>query len=91
MNSFVISYDISKTGDYENVHNLLVDRIQSYGVWAHITDSCWAIRSDTSAVNIRNFLWSVMRAEDRLIVIQTAHVAAWNNTMCNNDWLRENI
>lgn len=89
MNSFIISYDIVQDGDYN--YSALIDRIKSYGTWAHINKSCWAIKTDATAVNVRDFLLEVMGPTDRLLVVQSAHVAAWNNPMCNNDWLRGNI
>ena len=91
MNSFIITYDVAKTGDYSNVYAALYEAIKSYGTWAHITESCWAIKTDLSVVAVRDNLLRLMRQGDRLMVVQTAHVAAWNNTICNNDWLKENI
>lgn len=91
MNSFIIVYDIQKTGDYSGVYRSLYEAIKSYGIWAHITESCWAIKTDFSVVVVRDNLLRLMRKIDRLMVVQTAHVAAWSNTMCNNDWLKENI
>ena len=91
MNSLVISYDITKDGNEDSVYSNLYDAIKAYGIWAHITDSCWAIKTDRSAVEVRDALLRLMRKIDRLFVVQTAHIAAWNNTMCRNDWLQENI
>ena len=91
MNSFIVSFDVSPTGNYVEVYNAVVERIRAYGVWAHITSSCWALRTDATAVNVRDSLLAVMRQEDRLFVVQTAHVAAWSNTMCKNEWLRGNV
>ena len=91
MNSFIVSFDVSPTGNNMEVYNAVVERIKAYGIWAHITSSCWALRTDATAVNVRDFLLAVMRQEDRLCVVQTAHVAAWSNPMCNNEWLRGNI
>ena len=91
MNSFIIVYDIENTGDYSCVYSSLYEAIKSYGIWAHITESCWAIKTDFSAVAVRDNLLRLMRQTDRLMVVQTAHVAAWSNAMCNNDWIKENI
>ena len=91
MNSFVISYDIVADSTSGEVYTRLYEAIKAYGTWAHITDSCWAIKTDFSAVNVRDALLKLMRSYDRLFVVQTAHIAAWNNTMCKNDWLKENI
>lgn len=91
MNSFIITYDIAQSGDFNGVYNALIDRIKSYGTWAHINKSCWAIKAAATAVNVRDFLLTVMRQGDSLFVVQSAHIAAWHNPICNNDWLRGNI
>lgn len=91
MNSLVILYDIVADATSADVYSRLYEAIRSYGTWAHITESCWAIRTDQSAVEVRDNLLRLLRATDRLFVVQTAHIAAWNNTLCRNDWLKENI
>ena len=91
MNSLVISYDITKDGGEASVYRELYEAIQAYGIWAHITDSCWAIKTEHTAAEIRDVLLRLLRPTDRLFVVQTAHIAAWHNTMCRNEWLKENI
>ncbi len=91
MNSYVISYDITSSPEYNAVNEALRQAITAYGIWAKITESCWAIRTDRTAIDVRDALAKHIRPDDRLFVVQTAHVAAWQNAMCNNDWLRENI
>ena len=91
MNSLVISYDIVSDSGYNAVSEALRQAITAYGIWAKITESCWTIRTDRTVVDVRDTLASHMRTGDRLFVVQTAHIAAWHNTMCNNEWLKENI
>lgn len=91
MNSLVISYDIKQDGLESSVYSALYDAIKAYGIWAHITESCWAIKTECSAVAVRDSLLKLLRPTDRLFVVQTAHIAAWNNTLCRNSWLKENI
>lgn len=87
MNTFVISYDLPENSDYQS----LIDRIKKYGTWARITQSTWAIVTDDTASTVRDELKAYIPEKSRLIVVQTAHVAAWKNTMCTNDWLQKNI
>ena len=87
MNTFVISYDLPEGSEYQP----LIDRIKQYGKWAHITLSTWAIVTEDTATAVRDTLNAFIPENGRLIVVQTAHVAAWNNTMCTNDWLQKNI
>lgn len=90
MNSYIISYELVGVVNHIFLQNLH-GAIKSYGTWAHITDSCWAIKTAASAIAVRDHLHGFMRHGDRLIVVQTAHIAAWNNTMCDSNWLQENI
>ena len=86
-NAFVISYDLPEDGNYD----ALIERIKKYKTWAHITQSTWAIVTESTSVEIRDELIKIIGKDARLIVVQSAHVAAWNNTMCSNDWLKKNI
>ena len=96
-NTYLVVYDVNteqvplgvRTAD--EVYQSLYDAIKSYGTWAHLTYSCWVIVSDRTAVEIRDSLRSVMRTSDRLAVVQTAHIAAWSNVLCNNEWLQSNL
>ena len=87
MDSYIISYDIPKGSNYDE----LIGRIKQYGTWAHITESTWAVVSCDSASDIRDALNSFIPDGGRLIVVQSANVAAWNNAMCTNEWLHKNI
>ena len=87
MASFIISYDIPEGSDYQS----LIKRIKQYGTWAHITLSTWAIVSSENASAIRDELNAYMPEDGRLIVVQSANIAAWKNTMCTNEWLQKNI
>ena len=91
MNSLVISYELSNDGGQALVRQGLAAAIRAYGIWAHITDSCWAIKTECTAVEVRDALLKLLRSSDRLFVVQTVHIAAWNNVMCRNEWLKENI
>lgn len=85
--SYIISYDMAGNGDYD----ALIKHIKAYGYWAHITESTWAVLSAKTAAEIRNDILNYLTDGSRLIVVQSANVAAWNNTMCSNDWLIKNV
>ena len=97
MNSFVIVYDVSTdavpvgTKTSADVYAALYEAIKSYNGWAHVTESCWIVVSDNTAVQIRDSLRLRIRSCDRLAVIQTAHVAAWSNVLCDGTWLQNNL
>ncbi len=87
MTCYIISYDLRKKRDYESLY----DAIKSYNKWARITDSTWAVVTTKSAIDIRDHLSGVMDSDDRLFVVKSGVEAAWRNTQCRNDWLKDNL
>lgn len=96
--SYLIVYDIDTTSDatvgnrsHTQVYNDLYAAIKGYGTWAKITESCWAVVSSKPAVQIRDEIAAVLRSCDKIFVVQSAHIAAWRNVLCSNEWLKEYI
>ena len=85
--SYIISYDLTEKDDY----NKLFNHIKSYGTWAHITESTWAILSTKTVSQIRDDLAEHMSKNCRLVVIESANIAAWKNTLCSSKWLKDNV
>lgn len=85
--SYIISYDMLGDGDYDS----LIKHIKEYRYWAHITESTWAVLSTKSAVEIRDDIKNFLTDGSRLIVVQSANVAALDNTICSNEWLKKNV
>ena len=50
--TFLVSYDLNDAEPevYEN----LFDYFESFGSWARITESLWAVRTEKTAIEIRN-------------------------------------
>lgn len=88
MTCYIISYDLrAPSRDYEQLYTA----IKSYGKWAHINESVWAIVTDSNAVAVRDHLLQHMDQSDRLFVIKSGVEAAWKNSMCKNEWLKGNL
>ena len=87
MTCYIISYDLRNTRDYESLYK----EIKSYGKWARITESTWAVVTNKSAVQIRDNLSRVVDNDDRIFVVKSGVEAAWRNSRCRNEWLRENL
>jgi hypothetical protein len=85
-NTYIISYDL-KGDDYEPLY----EAIKSYGTWAHITESTWAVVSSKKAVDIRDHLGEYLPKGSRLFVVKSGMVAAWRNVICSNEWLKKNL
>jgi len=88
MSSKVIEYDLRSPGrDYD----ALYEAIKSYGTWAHITESTWFIKTDSTCIQIRDKLMEVIDSNDRLFVGELTGTAAWQNTICKSDFLKKNL
>ena len=87
MACYIISYDLRRNRDYESLY----EAIKTYSKWARVTESTWAVVTTKSAVEIRDHLSSVMDGDDRLFVIKSGTEAAWRNSICRNEWLKENL
>lgn len=86
---YIISYDLLKVGTQN--YEPLYEAIKSYGTWAKITESTWAVVTSKSTTQIRDHLMNVIDAGDRLIIIKSGSTAAWANVICSNVWLKENL
>ena len=87
MATYIISYDLRKKRNYE----ALYEAIKSYGTWAKVTESTWAVVTSSSAVEIRDHLSEAIDNDDRLFIIKSGVEAAWRNSICKNEWLKENL
>lgn len=86
MQTYIISFQTSltdKTG--------LESAIKSYGTWAKITPTTWAITTGTSAKEIRDHILAQLTQGDRLMVVRSGTEAAWSNAIASNEWLKKNL
>ncbi len=89
MTSYLIGYDLNKTGqDYKD----LIDKIKTLGTWWHCLDSTWIIKSNLTAVQIRDILRSHIDSNDELLVAKLSGEAAWTgfDDQCSK-WLKDNL
>ncbi len=88
MACYIISYDLRKPGrNYEALYKA----IKAYGTWGHINESLWAVVTQQTAVQIRDNLVQHLDSDDRLFVVKSGTEAAWRNTICKNEWLKEHL
>lgn len=87
MPCYIISYDLQKHGDYESLYKA----IKAYGTWARITDSTWAVVTEETATQVRDYLAQYLHSDDRLFVVKSGVAAAWRNVRCKNEWLKKNL
>lgn len=87
MKCYIITYDLRKFRNYD----ALYFAIKSYGTWGKITESTWAIVTNQSTAEIRNYLLNFIDNDDRLFVIKSGGEAAWQNTIAENHWLQQHL
>lgn len=78
---------MAEGGDY----NSLIEAIKSYGTWAHITESTWAIVTEKSSSDVRDHLVNYINKGGRVMVVKSANVGSWRNVICSNEWLKKNL
>lgn len=84
---YIISFELSP----QRHVGPFIEAIKSYGTWARINSNTWAVVSNDSARIIRDNLSQYLSHNDRLFVIKSAIEAAWFNTICSNEWLKNNL
>jgi len=87
MTAYIISYDLVKNEDY----GPLSEKIKSLGKWAKVVESTWVVVSDLTSTEIRDLLTDVVDSSSKIIVVQSAGVGAWRNSICSNEWLKTNL
>ena len=87
MSCYMISYDMAEGGDYNALHKAF----KSYGNWAHIAESTWAVVTERDHKTVRDHIGQYLPDGSRLIVVKSAGVGAWRNVICRDQWLKENL
>lgn len=88
MASYIVSYDLQTPGrNYEALYQAL----RSYTRWARVNNSVWAIVTESTAVQVRDHLLQFIDSNDRIFVVRSGAEAAWRNSICKNEWLKENL
>ena len=65
MATYIVTYDLSTPA---RNYSQLYERIKSYGTWAQITESSYAVVSGESAVAVREYLAEALGNNDKLLV-----------------------
>ena len=86
MESYIITYDLKYSS---NNYDDLIDKIKNYPKWAHVNESVWIVKSNTSAEDIRNNLTTVINSNDSLFVGTLTGEASWRNVIDSNSAIKE--
>jgi hypothetical protein len=89
MNAYLIGYDLNRPGQY---YTDLIEAIKKIGNWWHCLDSTWIVKTNSTAVQIRDYLTRYLDTNDELLVVCLSGDAAWRgfDNQCSS-WLKENL
>ncbi len=89
MTTYIVTFEVSDASK----QNQLKEKLKQYSGYCPIHDNCWAVISDQSAVQIRDFLNKDISESDRIFVIRSGIEAAWTNpyNTKNSEWLKEKL
>ena len=87
MNSYLymVTYDLNVPGkNYQDLYRAL----EGYDYW-HCVDSTWIIKTNSTAIQIRDSLKPYLDSNDKLLVVRLTGESAWTGFRddCSN-WLR---
>lgn len=89
MRTYLIGYDLNKPGQN---YDKLIEAIKGYGTWWHHLDSTWIIKTNNSAVEIRDLLGKHMDTSDELLVVRLSGEGAWQGFNAEGSkWLKDNL
>lgn len=85
-------YFVSYSTQSEDHEKKLTELIKAYGTWASVNPYLFLIKTDNSAVSVRNNLATVLGEEDQLFVGKATAPAAWRNYSDNfSDWIKTTL
>ncbi len=89
MSIFIVTYDLIKPGqNYE----ALLKKIKDHKTWAKLGGSSYLIKTDSTAVAVRDKLGEVLDKDDKLYVGVATTPAAWLGLSNEVEkWIQENL
>ncbi len=88
MACYLVSYDLIKNKDYNN----LIKAIKAYPSWCRVLLSVWIIKSPGPATSIRDNLVKHIDYDDKLLVVKLSSEAAWIHLSDEiSNWLKANL
>lgn len=89
MTCYIVTLDVFDAAR----RNSLKERLKSFGPYCPVHENCWAIVTDKSATQVRDYLMEITTATDRVFIVKSGAEAAWTNTYGeeNSTWLKEKL
>ena len=89
MKCYIVAFETESEKSLKEIESSL----RAYGIFCPINSSCWAIKTDESATQIREKLLKSLDKDGRIFVIRSGTEAAWFNSYGgkHNKWLKEHL
>ena len=89
MACYIVTFEVANI----EKRNELKGRIQTYGTYCPIHENCWALVTENTASQVRDYLMEIINPPDKIFIIKSGVEAAWNTTYGtkNADWLKEKL
>ena len=89
MTTYIVTFEVE---DASRTY-YLKEKLKNFNAFCPIHGNCWAILSDQTPIEIRDFLDEALSAEDHIFIIRSGTYAAWRNTYSekNSEWLKEKL
>jgi hypothetical protein len=90
MRTMLVGYDLNRPG--QNYAGL-IEALKAVPLWWHYLDSTWLLRTNESAVQLRNRLAAHIDSGDELLVIDVTNPeAAWSGfDQSASQWIKDNL
>jgi hypothetical protein len=88
MSCYVVTFEPGGTTTVQTMH----ERLRGLGVYCPIHSYCWAVITELTAVQVRDYL-SQGNLGSRIFVVRSGTEAAWINPYGdkNSEWLKKNL
>ena len=89
MRCYIVTFDTKS----EETLKLIKDSLKSYTIYCPINRFCWAIKTDESAIKIRDKLMDLLDKNGQVFVVRSGTEAAWFNSFGDkhDKWLKDNL
>ena len=89
MTTYIVTFEVNDISK----QSALEEKLKEYKGYCPIHDNCWAIVTDQTPVQIRDFLSSALSESDRIFVIRSGTYAAWRNSYGTkyDEWLKDKL
>ena len=89
MAKYLVIYDLVGTSETSQDYKRLIEKIKTYDDWGNIQRSAWMVKSSKGAPEVRDELLAYMDSNDRLFVLELTGASAWENALCETDWIKQ--